>query len=103
MFLAQAFMLVLELWGFKKNSIRLFGVGFKIIKFPRHTSASTGSSHIEQILCFGIHFRLSNESLHVFEDSQPTQGNHVGRRFGVPALESSRKQILLYDVESCKL
>jgi hypothetical protein len=87
----------------KKNSFRLLGVGFKIIKFPRHTLASIGSSHIEQILCFGIHFRLSNESLHVFEDNQPTQGNHVGRRFGVLALESSRKKILLYDVESCKL
>jgi hypothetical protein len=87
----------------KKIKIRLLGVVFEIIKFPPHTLPSIGSSHIEQILCFGIHFILSNESLHVFEDNQPTQGNHVGRRFGVLALESSRKKKLLYDVESGKL
>lgn len=81
----------------------MLGVGIEIIKFAFHTLANNGSSYIKQLLCFGIHLRLSNESLHVFEDNQPTEGNHVGRKFGALASESSRKNKLLYDVESCKL
>ncbi|CAM6107327.1 unnamed protein product [Calypogeia fissa] len=46
---------------------------------------------------------MVNGALHTFEGCRAARFNHSGSRFGAVGLESSQKEVLLYDVGTCKL
>lgn len=46
---------------------------------------------------------MVNGALHTFESCRAARFNHSGSRFGAVGLDSSQKEVLLYDVSTCKL
>ncbi|OAE22990.1 hypothetical protein AXG93_1231s1020 [Marchantia polymorpha subsp. ruderalis] len=46
---------------------------------------------------------MSNGALHTFDICRAARFNHSGSRFGAVGLESPHKEVLLYDVATCKL
>ncbi|KAL2611569.1 hypothetical protein R1flu_023261 [Riccia fluitans] len=46
---------------------------------------------------------MSNGAMHTFDGCRAARFNHSGSRFGAVGLESPQKEVLLYDVATCKL